>query len=114
MVELLLILAVSLAARDDAAREVDLAAQRYVHAIVTRSDDLAARRAEVGARQIALRVILERERILEIGMASEEQRKALVPMVGAQRDRWLARRAAVDREQQAAIASAIVTTSPAP
>ena len=122
MLEVILILAISLAAREDAARAVDVAVDRYLESMTSQSVGLSDRRDELWARQMELRALLERERILEIDMANriaalaEESDPAKVAerqaietqlrLVRAQRDRWLAQRTVIEREQQAEIASA--------
>lgn len=130
MIELALIMVLSIAARDEAAVRYDQAVQRYVDAIHAGAADLNARRAEMTALHVALRAILERDRMREIDLQADVERllEAETPadvgelqmrsreltLLRAERERSLARRTVIEAEQQAAVAAALVTTPAQP
>ena len=130
MTELALIMFLSLAARDEAAVRYDNSVQRYIDAIHAGAEDLAGRREEMSALHVAVRAILERERMREIDLqvdvdrlleaetpADDEElqlRQREVLLLRAERERYLARRTVIEVEQQAAIAAALVTTRAQP
>jgi hypothetical protein len=126
MTELALIMLLSLAARDEAAVRYDQAVQHYIAAIHERAEDLDQRRDEMSALHVALRAILERDRMREMDLQADVDRllEAKTPaddgellvrqrqlaLLRAERERYLARRTVIEGEQQAAIAAAFVTT----
>ena len=130
MIELALVLLLSIAARDEAAMRFDLSVQRYIDAVYARDVDGAGRREEMDALHIALRAILERERMREVDLAAdvatlresgtmetEDQlrtREDALRLLRSERERYLARRTIIEREQQAAINAALVTSQPGP
>ena len=130
MVELVIIMFLSLAARDEAALRYDDSVQRYIEAVHSGAEDLQKRRDEMGALHVALRVVLERERMREIDLALDVRslrdagideaddelrlRDEALRVLRSDRERFLARRTVIEREQQAAIASALVTSPSTP
>ena len=89
---------------------------------------LAQRQEEMDALLVALRAILERDRMREIDLqadvdrlleaqtpADDEElavRRRELALLRAERERYLARRTVIEAGQQAAIAAALVTTRP--
>ena len=130
MIELALIMFLSLAARDEAAVRYDESVERYIEAVRSNADDAGKRRDEMGALHVALRAILERERMREIDLAIDVKalRDAGTPeeddelrvrddarrLLRSERERFLARRTVIEREQQAAIAAVLVTSPSTP
>jgi hypothetical protein len=130
MIELAFILFLSIAARDEAAMRLDESVQRYIDAVYARSEDLAGRRQEMDSMHIALRAILERERMREVDLATAvaalreagtvesgdelRTREEALRLLRSERERYLARRTVIEREQQASITAALVTSQPAP
>ncbi|MGZ8867048.1 MAG: hypothetical protein ACXW2P_01800 [Thermoanaerobaculia bacterium] len=130
MTELALIMLLSLAARDEAAVRYDQSVQRYVAGIHAGTEDLDGRREEMRALHVALRAILERDRMREIDLradvdrllgaatpADDEEllmRQRELALLRAERERYLARRTVIEGEQQATIAAALVTTRTQP
>lgn len=126
MIELALVMLLSLAARDEAAVRYDESVERYIDAVRSNAEDVGKRRDEMGALHVALRAILERERMREIDLAidvrtlrdagtpeTDEELRVRVEalrVLRSERERFLARRTMIEREQQAAIAAALVTS----
>lgn len=130
MIETALIMFLSLAARDEAAVRYDESVERYIEAVRANAEDVGKRRDERGALHVALRAILERERMREIDLAidvkalrdagtpeSDEElrvRDDALRILRFERERFLARRTVIEREQEAAIAAALVTSPSTP
>jgi hypothetical protein len=130
MIELVLVMFLSIAARDEAEVRFDESVQRYIEGVYTRAGDIARRRQEMDALGIALRSILERERMREVDLATDvatlreagtvetdhelRSREEALRLLRAERQRYLARRTVIERDQQAAITAALVTSQPAP
>jgi hypothetical protein len=130
MIELALVMYLSLLARDEAALRYDESVQRYIEAVHSGSPDAGKLRDGMGALHVALRAILERERMREIDLAidvrtlrgagtpeTDEElrvRDEALRLLRAERERFLARRTVIEREQQAAVAAAVVTSQPTP
>lgn len=130
MFEFALIMFLSLAARDEAALRYDQSVQRYIEAVRSNAEDVQKKGDEMGALHVALRAILERERMREIDLAidvgnlrdagtseTDEElrvRDEALRELRSERERFLARRTVIEREQQAAIAAALVTSPSTP
>ena len=130
MIEFALLMFLSLAARDEAALRYDESVQSYIDAVRSNSGDVQKRRDEMGALHVALRAILERERMREIDLAIDVDtlrdadtpetdkelrvRSEALRVLRSERERFLARRTVIEREQQAAIAAALVTSPSTP
>jgi hypothetical protein len=130
MIELALVLLLSIAARDEAAMHFDESVQRYIEALDAGAADIAGRRQEMDALHIAFRAILERERMREVDLVAEVAtlrerrtvetddefriREDALQLLRSERERYLARRTVIEREQQAAITAALVTSRGAP
>jgi len=130
MIDLALVLLLSIAARDEAAMRLDESVQRYIDAVQARDVMIAKRREEMDALHIALRAIMERERMREIDLATEvatlleaeavesdaelRVRQDALRLLRSEREGYLARRTVIEREQQAAITAALVTSRGAP
>ena len=130
MIELALVMFLSIAARDEAAVRFDASVQRYIDAVYARGDETGLRREEMGALHVAFRAILERERMREVDLASDVAalreagtvetdhelrfREDALRLLRAERERYLARRTVIERQQQAAISAALVTSRPGP
>lgn len=130
MIDLALILFLSLAARDEAAVRYDESVARYIEAVRSNAEDVATKRDEMGALHVALRAIVERERMREIDLAIDvrtlrdagtpetdeelRRRDEALRILRSERERFLARRTVVEREQHAAIAAALVTSPSTP
>ncbi len=128
MLELALIMFLSLAARDEAAVRYDESVERYIEAVRSNAEDVGKRRDEMGALHVALRAILERERMREIDLAidvkalrdagtaeADEElrvRDDALRALRSERERFLARRTVIEREQEAAIAAALSSSTP--
>src|SRR5687767_11860262 len=113
MIELALVLFLSLAARDEAAMRFDESVQRYIDAVHARAVDIAGRREEMGALHIALRAILERERMREVDLAADvatlreagtgetdhelRTREDALRLLRFERERYLASRTVIER-----------------
>jgi hypothetical protein len=130
MIEFALVLLLSIAARDEAAMRLDESVQRYIDAVQARDVMIARRREEMDALHIALRAIMERERMREIDLATEvatlleagavesdaelRVRQDALRLLRSERERYLAHRTVIERQQQAAITAALVTSQPGP
>src|SRR5687768_16919667 len=130
MIDLVLMMFLSLAARDEAALRYDESVERYIEAVHANAEDVQKRRDEMGALHVALRAILERERMREIDLAidvrtlrdagtpeTDEElrvRDEALRILRSERERFLARRTVIEREQQATIAAALVTSPSTP
>lgn len=130
MIELAFIAFLSLAARDEAALRYDESVRRYIEAVHSDAADVEKKRDEMGSLHVALRAILERERMREIDLAAGvtalreagtletddelRVRDEALRTLRSERERFMARRTVIEREQEAAIAAAVVTSRPTP